>query len=347
MKTDDLDFDLPQDLIAQTPCADRAASRLLHYRRADRQIRHLHFFDLPDLLRAGDLLVFNDTRVIPARFTLQKSTGGRIDALFLSEPQSHHWLVLLRNFGDAMPGVMLTFASDPTLTATLEETLGSGEYRLRIATSESAAAILDRLGRMPLPSYIKREKTSDARDALDRDRYQTVYASHPGAVAAPTAGLHFTPELLAQLDKRQILRAPLTLHVGPGTFRPISADSLDAHPMHAEQYHIPAPTADALNLAKKESRRIIPVGTTSARVLESQPADIPFAECSGQTSIFIYPPYRWKHTDALITNFHLPRSTLIALVAALVGLDEQRRIYKEAIAHRYRFFSYGDAMLIE
>ncbi len=347
MKTNDLDFHLPQELIAQIPCADRAGSRLLHYRRSDRQIRHLYFRDLPELLNAGDLLVFNDTRVLPARFTLQKSTGGRIDGLFLSEPRAGCWIALLRNLGEADPGTILSFASDSSISATLEENLGAGEYRLRISANESALAILERLGRMPLPPYIKRDKSFDERDILDRQSYQTIYASCPGAVAAPTAGLHFTPDLLAQLDAKKILRASITLHVGPGTFRPISSDDLESHAMHAEQYLISAGAADALNRAKRESRRIIAVGTTAARVLESQPDNKPFAAHSAQTSIFIYPPYRWGQTDALITNFHLPRSTLIALVAALTGLDEQRRIYQEAIAKHYRFFSYGDAMFIE
>jgi S-adenosylmethionine:tRNA ribosyltransferase-isomerase len=207
--------------------------------------------------------------------------------------------------------------------------------------------LLSQIGRMPLPPYIRREKDAYQRDEFDKERYQTVYARVPGAVAAPTAGLHFTDELMKRLDERGVQRAFVTLHVGLGTFRPVTADTLEQHDMHAEAYTIPAATAEALNRAKKDRRRIIAVGTTSARVLESQPAESPFVEKSAQTSIFIYPPYAWKHVAAMITNFHLPRSTLIAMIAALVGLEEQRRLYGVATEEKYRFFSYGDAMFVE
>ncbi len=200
---------------------------------------------------------------------------------------------------------------------------------------------------MPLPPYIKRDKTQDDRDPADRDRYQTVYANSPGSIAAPTAGLHFTDALLKELDERKIQRVHVTLHVGLGTFKPVTADSLEAHDMHEENYSIDARAADLLNHAKREGRRIIAVGTTAARVLESQPADQKFLAKFGSTKIFIYPPYKWRHVDALVTNFHLPRSTLIALVAAKAGLEEQRRIYREAISQRYRFFSYGDASFLD
>jgi len=207
--------------------------------------------------------------------------------------------------------------------------------------------LLSRVGRMPLPPYIKREKEHDARDDADRERYQTVYARVPGAVAAPTAGLHFTDALISQLDAAGAEKTFVTLHVGIGTFRPVSAQSLEEHLMHSEAYTISADAAAALNRAKAQGRRIIAIGTTSARVLESQPAGEAFVAKTAETSIFIYPPYQWRHVDALITNFHLPRSTLIAMIAAMVGLDEQRRIYAEAIGARYRFFSYGDAMFVE
>jgi S-adenosylmethionine:tRNA ribosyltransferase-isomerase len=200
---------------------------------------------------------------------------------------------------------------------------------------------------MPLPPYIKRDKEHDARDDADRERYQTVYAAASGSVAAPTAGLHFTPELLADLDAMGVARARVTLHVGMGTFKPVSAEKLEQHTMHTERYVLDAAACETLNAARRNGRRIIAVGTTSARVLESQPDDRPFTPTAGETAIFIYPGYRWRHVRGLITNFHLPRSTLIALVAALVGLEAQRRLYAEAIAQRYRFFSYGDAMLVE
>ena len=347
MRTDELDFDLPPDLIAQTPPPRRSDSRLLHYVRAGRAIHHRTFSDLPDLLRPSDVLVFNDSKVIPARFTLRKLTGRRIEGLFLSEPAAGQWLALLRDPGPAAEGTLLLFDGDPNLRATIRSNRGQGEFLLDVSGNVPALALLERLGRMPLPPYIKRAKRRDDRDDLDRQRYQTVYADSPGAVAAPTAGLHFTPELLNRPDEAGIRRVMVTLHVGVGTFKPIVAETLEAHPMHPENYSISSAAAEALNRAKRDHQRLVAVGTTSARVLESQPADRPFIAASGSTSIFIYPPYPWKHVGALITNFHLPRSTLIALVAAMTGLEEQRRIYREAIARRYRFFSYGDAMFVD
>jgi S-adenosylmethionine:tRNA ribosyltransferase-isomerase len=346
MRTDDLDFDLPADLIAQTPLEDRASSRLLHYRRADRSIAHRRFSDLPEILRQGDLLVFNDTKVLPARFLLRKNTGGVVEALFLGQSRETRWHVLMKNLG-SYGSAMLRFVDAPDLYAnTIRFGLG-GEYEIEVSTDEPAIQVLARIGRMPLPPYIKRDKQADARDEMDRQRYQTIYARAGGAVAAPTAGLHFTQELLGELAARGIERIFVTLHVGVGTFKPVVTATLEEHIMHPEQYSIPIESAEALNQAKREHRRIIAVGTTSARVLECQSADRPFEPKCDQTSLFIYPPYRWKHVDGLITNFHLPRSTLIAMVAALAGLEEQRRIYREAIEERYRFFSYGDAMFVE
>lgn len=345
MRTDELDFELPPELIAQVPPERRSDSRLMHYRRADRSVSHATFSDLPAILRPGDLLVFNDARVIPARFTLRKNTGGRVEALFVDEPAPGRWRVLLKNLGNVSGP--LSFADSPDLRADIARHLGAGEYEVSVSPELPAADVLNRIGRMPLPPYIRRDKDHDDRDDLDRSRYQTVFARAPGAVAAPTAALHFSDELLAALDARGIERTLVTLHVGLGTFKPVTADTLETHAMHVERYSIDAPAAEALSRARRENRRIVAVGTTAARVLESQPADGPFTPTSGNTGIFIYPPYRWKHVGALVTNFHLPRSTLIALVAALVGLDEQRRLYQLAIAGRYRFFSYGDGMLIE
>jgi S-adenosylmethionine:tRNA ribosyltransferase-isomerase len=347
MQTSDLDFHLPPELIAQTPATERAASRLMHYRREDRLIEHRRFAELPGLLRAGDLLVFNDARVTPARFTLRKDTGGRVEGLFLKQLSPREWSVMLKNLGPVAPARELHFADAPEVRARVVEQFPDGEYRLEVDGDEPAMQMLARVGRMPLPPYIKREKDHDARDDFDRERYQTVFAKSEGSVAAPTAGLHFTEDLLRALDARGVRRSFVTLHVGLGTFKPVSADTLETHNMHVESYAIEASAADALNLAKKEGQRIIPVGTTAARVLESQPKDELFQPRFGETGIFIYPPYEWKHASALITNFHLPRSTLIALVAAMVGLDEQRRLYQNAIEERYRFFSYGDAMFIE
>jgi S-adenosylmethionine:tRNA ribosyltransferase-isomerase len=347
MKSDELDFDLPRELIAQSPSPQRSDARLLHYRRVDCSIAHRQVSDLPSLLTPGDLLVFNDARVLPARFTLQKASGGKINGLFLHEMSPGRWRVMLKNMGSPRGPVALRFTADPQVRATVTAKLDEGQYELAVDSAEPAPQLLSRVGRMPLPPYIKRARQVDRRDDDDRLRYQTVYATSSGSVAAPTAGLHFTESLLAELAARGIERTFVTLHVGQGTFKAVTADTLEGHAMHSEAYTIAPAAAEALNRAKHAKRRIVAVGTTAARVLESQSADQPFQPTSGQTSIFIYPPYRWKHVDALMTNFHLPRSTLIALVAALVGLEEQRRIYRQAIEQRYRFFSYGDAMLLE
>ena len=348
MRTDELDFDLPPELIAQQPSENRAAARLMHYHRADRSIAHRRFDELPQLLRPGDLLVLNDARVIPARFSLTKPTGGHVEGLFLREASPGRWDVMLKNLGPPRGDAVLRFSDEANVTARVVEQRDGGEYVIDVAgTDEPADALLDRLGRMPLPPYIRRDKSHDARDDADRRRYQTVYARASGSVAAPTAGLHFTDEVFRALDARGVERCFVTLHVGLGTFKPVVAERLEDHVMHAETYSISADAAERLNQAKRDNRRVIAVGTTAARVLESQPPDRPFESKTDQTRIFIYPPYEWKHVDALVTNFHLPRSTLIALVAALAGRDEQRRLYGTAIDERYRFFSYGDAMFIE
>ena len=346
MRTDELDFPLPPELIAQAPPPERAASRLMHYRRAGRSVAHRRFSDLPDITRPGDLLVFNDARVVPARFMLRKETGGLVEGLFLDQPRTSHWHVMLRNLGRYGAG-RLTFVDEPDLTANVVRVGEGGNYEMEVSTEEPALQVLSRVGRMPLPPYIRRAKGRDPQDEADQERYQTVYARTPGAVAAPTAGLHFTPELLEALGGRGVERTFVTLHVGLGTFKPVAVAELAEHEMHTEAYTLSEEAAEALNRAKRDGRRIVAVGTTSARVLESQPAGKPFAARTGETGIFIYPPYDWKHVGALITNFHLPRSTLIALVAALVGAGEQRRLYELAVAERYRFFSYGDAMFIE
>ena len=345
MRTDELDFELPSELIAQTPADRREDSRLLHYRRDDHSIAHRQFSDLPELLRPGDLLVFNDARVLPARFMLIKNTGGRVEALFLNETRLGRWRVLLKNLGNVSGP--LKFAEAGELEATVIESGEGGEHEIEVSSDRPALEILERIGRMPLPPYIRRAKDHDERDELDRQRYQTIFAKAAGAVAAPTAALHFSEQIFDQLAKKGVETTFVTLLVGLGTFKPITADVIEQHAMHREAYSIDESVAQKLNQAKSDGRRIMAVGTTSARVLESQPGDQPFVAKSDETGIFIYPPYRWKHVDALITNFHLPRSTLIALVAAVGGLDEQRRIYKTAIENRYRFFSYGDAMFIE
>jgi S-adenosylmethionine:tRNA ribosyltransferase-isomerase len=318
----------------------------MHYHRSGRSVVHRTFSDLPRLLRRDDLLVFNDARVLPARFYLRKPTGGRVEGLFLAEPSPGRWRVLLRNLGSGQ-GAELTFEGAPEWHVRVEAVGEAGECELAVSAGTNAAAALDRVGRMPLPPYIKRDKQADPRDESDRQRYQTVFAREPGAVAAPTAALHFSKALLGELREAGAESTFVTLNVGLGTFKPVTVDQLDDHPMHGESYTITPEAADALNRAKEQGRRIVAVGTTSARVLESQSPAEPFVPVSDETRIFIRPPYEWKHVGALITNFHLPRSTLIALVAAMVGLEEQRRLYALAIEQRYRFFSYGDAMLIE
>jgi S-adenosylmethionine:tRNA ribosyltransferase-isomerase len=347
VRSNELDFHLPPELIAQVPAPTRSASRLLHYRRVERSIASRTFTDLPSLLRPGDLLVLNDARVIPARFTLRKGTGGRIEGLFLGESSSGQWRAMLRNLGPVDQPVELAFANEPSLGVTVTGRNEEGDYLLKVATPEPAVVVLERVGRMPLPPYIRRDKDKDDRDDNDRQRYQTVFAKAATAIAAPTAALHFSDELFAELDKKGVERTFVTLDVGPGTFKPLTTETLAGHVMHRESYRISDEAATAVNRAKAEGRRVIAVGTTSARVLESQPAGQPIIARSDSTAIFIYPPYRWRFVDALLTNFHLPKSTLVALVAAMVGLEDQRRIYGEAIREGFRFFSYGDAMLIE
>ena len=343
MRTDELDFELPEELIAQEPTENRSASRLLHYRRSDGAIEHRQFSDLPRLLRGGDLLVFNDARVIPARFMLRKETGGLVEGLFLHQDGDGAWQVLLKNLRGGI-GKELHFEEAAEVSATVLSQGAEGEYRMAVGVG--ATELLSRVGRMPLPPYIHRKKGHDERDEFDRERYQTVYAKESGSVAAPTAGLHFTEGLLRELEVAGVERTFVTLHVGMGTFKRVSSQTLEGHVMHREAYTISQEAAEALNRAKREGRRIVAVGTTAARVLESQ-AEREIVAKSGETGIFIWPGYAWKHVGGLVTNFHLPRSTLIALVAALVGLEEQRRVYKVAIEGRYRFFSYGDAMVVE
>ena len=274
----------------------------------------------------------------PAKFTLVKPTGGRIGGLFLEET-ADGWIALLKSPGRIGPDVVLRFEQGKPDVRILAK-LGGGRYRLAVADDRPADAVLQEVGEMPLPPYLDRPA-----EAADRERYQTVYSEKAGSVAAPTAGLHFTPELLERLDAAGIVRTTLTLHVGLGTFRPVQSETLAGHDMHAERYELPADCCAIINAAKAAGRRVVAVGTTVTRVLESQdPGEL--RAHRGETSIFIRPPYDWRHVEGLLTNFHLPRSTLIALVAAFVGIDPQRRLYAEAIASDYRFFSYGDASLL-
>jgi S-adenosylmethionine:tRNA ribosyltransferase-isomerase len=348
MRLDDLDYDLPPERIAAAPAAQRDAAKLLVYDRSSRDVAHRTVSDLPGLLRAGDLLVFNDTRVLPARFeAIRMQTGGRVEGLFLETRDDVHWLVMLGSGGRLRAGERLDFGGDDELE--LIEKQPDGSWLARKHSVHDTQTLLDRVGVMPLPPYIRKARGQSDRtfDALDRQRYQTVYAKSAGAVAAPTAGLHFTESLLKRLADAGIEQAHLTLHVGLGTFAPVRARRLEDHDMHTERFTVSAATLRALARARAEGRRIIPVGTTSVRALESLPHAIDdSSDCVASTKLMIQPGFEFRWTDALMTNFHLPRSTLLALVAGLTGLDELKRCYAIAIAHHYRFFSYGDAMLI-
>jgi S-adenosylmethionine:tRNA ribosyltransferase-isomerase len=354
LKTSDFDYPLDPALIAQQPAARRDQSRLLVLRRSDGQMSDHEFRELPELLRAGDLLVVNDTAVIPARFTCRRAGGGRIDGLFCREQAPGRWEVLLRNAGRCRQSEKLGVEGSPDTVVEIVGNLGDGRYELAVSPAAPALDLLRQFGGTPLPPYIRRRGRQD--DPADRRRYQTVYAARPGAVAAPTAGLHFTDGLLEALAGRGIRVAPLTLHVGVGTFAPVKVADPAKHPMHAEWYDLPAATAEAVQAARQEGRRIVAVGTTSVRVMETAAAGgsvEKIAPASGWTELFIRSPYRFRLVDALITNFHLPQSTLLMLVAAFCSPGDERGLaiirsaYAHAAVHKYRFYSYGDAMLIE
>jgi S-adenosylmethionine:tRNA ribosyltransferase-isomerase len=355
MDVNEFDFDLPESLIAQTPLLNRTSSRLLTLDKSSGAIGHHTFGQLIDFLQAGDTLVLNDTRVIPARlFGVKADTGAQVELLLLKELGGDRWETLARPAKRLKRGAVIRFgenvqsasspeqATEPLLQAVVEE---EGEMGARIVRFEYTGIfreILDRLGTMPLPPYIKER-------LADRERYQTVYSRHPGSAAAPTAGLHFTPEYLEEIARIGVHIVTVTLHVGLGTFRPVSVERIEEHAMHEEYYSVPAETAAALNAAKAEGRRVVAVGTTSARTLETVAGrfgDKPIEACDGWSGIFIYPGYSFRLVDAMVTNFHLPKSTLVMLVSALAGTDRIKRAYEEAIERQYRFFSFGDAMFI-
>lgn len=359
MRLDELHYDLPPELIAQHPAARRDESRLLVLDRATGRIAHHVFRDLVDLLAPGDCLVLNDTRVIPARFHVRRASGRRIEGLFVCE-EADNWHVLLRASRRLHPGERLTCEGANGVLVLIER-LERGAWRARPDPPVAALDLLARIGEVPLPPYIHREVPDSTVAREDVERYQTVYARQPGAVAAPTAGLHFTPELLAELAHSGVRRADVTLHVGTGTFVPIEVADLAEHHMHAEWYELGAPAAAVLNDTRAAGGRIVAVGTTATRVLETavrasvlSPAaksGTPIqagavSPSAGWTDIFIYPPFKFRCVNRLITNFHLPGSTLLALVMAFATPELTRAAYAEAIARRYRFYSYGDAMLI-
>lgn len=362
MQVDLFDFDLPEELIAQTPLANRTASRLLTLDKRTGEVGHHHFEDLLRFVEAGDLLVLNDTRVIPARlFGIKRDTGAKAELLLLKSLGNDRWEALAKpgkrlragsviDFGDAETSVGAEGEEErlqirnPLLTAIVEEEKDMGGRIIRFEYGGIFNELLDRLGHMPLPPYIKETLP-------ERERYQTVYAKHEGSAAAPTAGLHFTEPFLEKLKEKGVRVAFVTLHVGLGTFRPVSADTIEEHEMHAEFYIMPQETADAILDTRRLGGRVIAVGTTSARTLEtvaksSEDNGTELTAMQGWTSIFIYPGYKFRLVDALLTNFHLPKSTLLMMISALAGREQVLAAYREAVERKYRFFSFGDAMFI-
>jgi len=339
MRTADFDFDLPDELIAQFPAAERAASRLLCLDGKSGALHDALFRDLPQYLRPGDLLVFNDTKVIKARLFGVKDSGGKIEALVERVLGEHEVLAFIRASHAPKPGSRLLLAE--AIHAVVEERVGD-IYRLRCENAEPVIDLLECYGNLPLPPYI-----THSPDAVDETRYQTVYARQPGAVAAPTAGLHFDEDMLVLLARQGVASAHVTLHVGAGTFQPVRAENIAEHKMHSEWYTVPQQTVDAIAQAKAQGGRVMAVGTTSLRALESAALGGGLRAGQGETDIFITPGYRFKVVERLLTNFHLPKSTLLMLVSAFAGTDHIREAYRHAVENRYRFFSYGDAMLIE
>ena len=340
MKKSDFDFELPEELIAQTPIQQRDHSRLMHLDKQTGEISHEHFYDLPRFLKKGDCLVLNDSRVLPARLIGCRSTGGSVELVLLRDLGEGRWECLSRPGRKTKPGTELSFGGGE-LTATVESVAEGGNRIVKFHYEGIFLEVLERLGKMPLPPYIKEE-------LQDAERYRTVYSREVGSAAAPTAGLHFTRELLAQIEAMGVNVCYVTLHVGLGTFRPVKEDEIENHEMHSEFCIIPERTARIVTETKKAGNRVIAVGTTSCRTLESfaqEDGSLPVS--SGWTNIFIYPGYQFKCIDALITNFHLPESTLIMLVSALAGREHVLNAYKCAVEERYRFFSFGDAMMIE
>ena len=341
MDIKDFYYDLPEGMIAQTPLEDRTASKLMVLNRKTHEITHKHFYDIVDYLNPGDCLVMNNTRVIPARlYGVKEGSGGKIEFLLLKRINIDTWEVILKPGRKARQGARFVFG-DGLLKAEVIEVRDDGNRIVRFEFDGVWEEILDKLGEMPLPPYIK-EKLQD------KNRYQTVYSKIEGSAAAPTAGLHFTDALIEKIKEKGVKVAFVTLHVGLGTFRPVSCDNIEDHHMHSEYYEVSAETAGIINETRKSGGRIIAVGTTSVRTLESVASDdgtIPTQ--SGNTQIFIYPGYKFKVVDALITNFHLPESTLLMLISALYDREHIMDAYKEAIAENYRFFSFGDAMFIE
>ena len=343
MQLNDFDYELPPELIAQRPLETRSSSRLLLLSRARQTITHHQFVELPAMLREGDLLVRNETKVLPARLQGSKQSGGQVEVLLLRQHDTENniWRCMTRSSRALKPGTLIDFPAE--MTGEVLEAVDDGQRMVRFSSPASFLETLEQVGHVPLPPYIRRDD-----QPFDKDRYQTVYASNPGAVAAPTAGLHFTEETFADLTARHIEVCGVTLHVGPGTFLPVRSENLQAHRMHAEAYDIPFQAAERINNARAEGRRIIALGTTVTRTLEhAVDANGLLQAGQGETDLFIKPGHSFRMVDALVTNFHLPKSTLLVLVSAFAGREFILRAYRTAVAQSYRFFSYGDCMLIE
>lgn len=364
MKTSDFDYELPPERIAQEPAAVRGTERMLVLDRAGGAFAHRHIADIADYLNPGDLLVVNDTRVFPARLKgAWRDTGGAVEVLLLEPrpfpagasldaavsamPEQACWRCLAGSGRPARPGQVASFGGG-ALLAEVTERLGEGICEVVLAGSEPLMDVLEKIGFTPVPPYIHRDGNDPEQARLDKERYQTIYARETGAVAAPTAGLHFTKEIFDALEAKGVRRASVTLHVGPGTFKPVKTETVEEHVMDAERYSVPEETAEAIDACKARGGRVVAVGSTSVRTLETVAAENGgrAVACSGASRIFIYPPYRFRVVDAMLTNFHLPQSTLIMMVSALAGRERILAAYREAVERKYMFFSYGDCMLI-
>ncbi len=339
MKTSELDYDLPEALIAQSPCEPRDAARMLVLDRSTGSMREDAYRNAAHYLRPGDCMALNNTRVIRARLFGRKDTGGHVEIFLLHEEGPGVWRALVRPSARVKPGTQIRLADG--VAVTVEEALAEGQRRVRFSQPD-VLSVLEQVGQIPLPPYVHR----DTPDANDLRRYQTIYAEQPGAVAAPTAGLHFTDDVFAALDAAGVQRVYLTLHVGYGTFKPITADTLEAHRVDPEDFVLSEAAADQLNAARARGGRIVAVGTTATRVLETQFRDGSFRAGAGVTNAYLYPPYQFRAVDVLQTNFHLPRSSLLALVCAFAGPEFTMEAYRYAVKNRFRFYSYGDVMLI-
>ena len=354
MQTNELDYHLPDRLIAQQPSAERGESKLMVLHRSEGHIEHRKFSDIGEYLQPGDSLVLNDSRVIPAKFFLRRDTGGLIEGLFIGPAGGGQWQVMLKNATRLKIGETTTICRPieqlnddaPAVKMTVIEWLDGGQWLLKKDTEQADLDILERLGYTPLPPYIRRGRVGQEEERLDRQRYQTVYAQEPGSIAAPTAGLHFDERIIEQLQQNSVSIAKLILHVGMGTFKPVTTEQLEAHQMHSEYYRLDEKAAQTINDSKAAGGRIVAVGTTSVRTLETVANNDRVDRADGQTRLFIRPGYEFKIVDAILTNFHLPKTTLLALVCAMAGTEKTLAAYQRAIEKGYRFYSYGDAMLV-